>query len=178
MHRCRPGGSHRAASWHPTIDKNVQRYALERNRAAVDEVGQRPKQENARLERCEREHLSGSTPHPATGNFWSSWQPSSPQSLSCEEASTQTPMPFVVRAQQAKRRQPTLGAKAQPRLEARAATTTCGFGSQPAPRPQECPAHPAPTAAPDPQRAPATPTPPARLSAAPAAPTARPPARR
>jgi uncharacterized protein (DUF3084 family) len=27
---------------------------------------------NARLERFEREHLSGSTPHPSTGDSWSS----------------------------------------------------------------------------------------------------------
>ena len=62
------------------VDRN--RADQERDRAAVDEVGRRPrsetaqlKQENARLaaiesrlERFEREHLSGSTPHPSTGD--------------------------------------------------------------------------------------------------------------
>ena len=35
-------------NWHPTIDKKMQRYALEQN--------------------IEREHLSGSTPHPSIGD--------------------------------------------------------------------------------------------------------------
>jgi len=29
LHRCRRGDGHRTTSWHPTIDKKVQRYALE-----------------------------------------------------------------------------------------------------------------------------------------------------
>ena len=29
LHRCRRGGGHRTASWHPTIDTSVQQYAIE-----------------------------------------------------------------------------------------------------------------------------------------------------
>ena len=29
MHRCRRGGGHRTASWHPTIDVDVERYEIE-----------------------------------------------------------------------------------------------------------------------------------------------------
>jgi len=80
-------------NWHPTIDKKVQRYALEQRisqeeRAIVQlrseslqvrsETEQLKKENarlaasNARLERFEREHWSGLTPYPSTGDSWSS----------------------------------------------------------------------------------------------------------
>jgi hypothetical protein len=62
-------------NWHPTIDKKVQRYALEQNIEQLRSETAQLKKENARLaaiesrlERFEREHLSGSTPHPSTGD--------------------------------------------------------------------------------------------------------------
>jgi cell division protein FtsB len=53
----------------------VQRYALEQNIEQLRSENAQLKRENARLaaiesrlERFEREHLSGSTPHPSTGH--------------------------------------------------------------------------------------------------------------
>ena len=66
-------------NWHPTIDKKVQRYALEQRilqeRKAIEQLKKenaRLAASNARLERFEREHCSGLTPHPSTGDSWSS----------------------------------------------------------------------------------------------------------
>jgi hypothetical protein len=66
-------------NWHPTIDKKVQRYALEQNIEQLRSETAQLKKENARLaaiesrlERFEREHLSGSTPHPSIGDSSSS----------------------------------------------------------------------------------------------------------
>ena len=62
-------------NWHPTIDKKVQRYALEQRTLQIRSETEQLRRENARLaaiesrlERFEREHLSGSTPHPSTGD--------------------------------------------------------------------------------------------------------------
>ena len=62
-------------NWHPTIDKGVRQYALEQRilqeRKAIEQLKKenaRLAASNARLERFEREHLSGSTPHPSTGD--------------------------------------------------------------------------------------------------------------
>lgn len=51
LHRCRHGDGHKTTSWHPTLDKNVELAAIK-----------------SRLERFEREHVSGSTPHPSIGD--------------------------------------------------------------------------------------------------------------
>jgi hypothetical protein len=80
-------------NWHPTIDKKVQRYALEQRilqeKKAIEQLkseslrvrseteqlkkeNARLAASNARLERFEREHWSGLTPHPSTGDSWSS----------------------------------------------------------------------------------------------------------
>ncbi len=73
-------------NWHPTIDKKVQRYALEQRILQEEKAivqlrseTEQLKKENARLaassarlERFEREHWSGLTPHPSTGDSWSS----------------------------------------------------------------------------------------------------------
>ena len=86
MHRCRRGDGHRAVSWYPTIDKGVRQYALEQRilqeRKAIEQIKSETEQlkkenarlaaSNARLERFEREHWSGLTPHPSTGDSWSS----------------------------------------------------------------------------------------------------------
>ena len=45
-------------NWHPTIDKKVQLKQENARLAAIE----------SRLERFEQEHLSGSTPHPSTGD--------------------------------------------------------------------------------------------------------------
>ena len=62
-------------NWHPTIDKKVQRYELEQRMLLDRKETERLKKENARLaqinsrlERFEREHLSGSIPPPSTGD--------------------------------------------------------------------------------------------------------------
>ena len=73
-------------NWHPTIDKKVQRYALEQRilqeKKAIEQLKSETEQlkkenarlaaSNARLERFEREHWSGLTPHPSTGDSLSS----------------------------------------------------------------------------------------------------------
>jgi hypothetical protein len=63
-------------NWHPTIDKKVQRYELQQRMLQDEKETERLKKENARLaqinsrlERFEREHLSGSTPPPSTEGF-------------------------------------------------------------------------------------------------------------
>lgn len=67
-------------NWHPTIDTSVRQYELEQRMlqdekedALIESDIARLKKENARLaqvnsrlERFEREHLSGSTPPPST----------------------------------------------------------------------------------------------------------------
>ena len=60
-------------NWHPTIDKKVQRYELEQRMLLDRKETERLKKENARLaqinsrlERFEREHLSGSILPPFT----------------------------------------------------------------------------------------------------------------
>ena len=55
-------------NWHPTIDKKVQRYALEQNIEQLKKDNARLEAIESRLARFEREHLSGSTPHPSTGD--------------------------------------------------------------------------------------------------------------
>lgn len=62
-------------NWHPTIDKKVRRYELQQRMLQDEKETERLKQENARLaqinsrlERFEREHLSGSIPPPSTGD--------------------------------------------------------------------------------------------------------------
>jgi len=66
-------------NWHPTIDKGVRQYELEQRilqeRKAIEQLKKenaRLAASNARLERFEREHWSGLTPHPSTGDSWSS----------------------------------------------------------------------------------------------------------
>jgi hypothetical protein len=68
LHRCRRGDGHRTASWHPTIDVDVERYAIEQRLQRLESENARLAQINSRLERFEREHLSGSTPPPSTGD--------------------------------------------------------------------------------------------------------------
>ena len=51
-------------NWHPTIDKKVRRYELQQRMLRLEQA-------NSRLERFEREHLSGSIPPPSTGDSYS-----------------------------------------------------------------------------------------------------------
>jgi hypothetical protein len=60
-------------NWHPTIDKKVRRYELQQRMLQDDKETERLKKENARLaqinsrlERFEREHLSGLIPPHST----------------------------------------------------------------------------------------------------------------
>ena len=62
-------------NWHPTIDKKVQRYAMEQRTLQIRSETEQLRRENARLAAIEsrlahfeRVHLSGSTPHPSTGD--------------------------------------------------------------------------------------------------------------
>jgi len=66
-------------NWHPTIDKGVRQYELEQRILQEEKAIEQLKKENARLaasnarlERFEREQWSGLTPHPSTGDSWSS----------------------------------------------------------------------------------------------------------
>ena len=61
-------------NWHPTIDTSVQLYELEQRMLEDEKETERLKKENARLaqinsrlERFEREHLSGLIPPHSTG---------------------------------------------------------------------------------------------------------------
>jgi len=58
-------------NWHPTIDKGVQQYAIEQRLLQLESEIERLEQANSRLARFEREHLSGSTPPPSTGDSFS-----------------------------------------------------------------------------------------------------------
>ena len=65
-------------NWHPTVELKVQRYELEQRMLQDEKETERLKKENARLaainsrlERFEREHLSGSIPPPSTGDSYS-----------------------------------------------------------------------------------------------------------
>ena len=60
-------------NWHPTIDKKVQRYALEQRILQMRKENEQLENENARLAaiesrlaRFEREHLSNSSPLSST----------------------------------------------------------------------------------------------------------------
>ena len=55
-------------NWHPTIDVDVERYEIEQRLQRLKSENARLAQINSRLERFEREHLSGSTPPPSTGD--------------------------------------------------------------------------------------------------------------
>ena len=65
-------------NWRPTVDLKVQRYELQQRMLQDEKETEWLKKENARLaqinsrlERFEREHLSGSTPPPSTGDSYS-----------------------------------------------------------------------------------------------------------
>ena len=55
-------------NWHPTIDVDVERYEIEQRLQRLKSENARLAQINSRLERFEREHLSGSIPPPSTGD--------------------------------------------------------------------------------------------------------------
>jgi hypothetical protein len=58
-------------NWHPTIDVDVERYEIEQRLQRLESENARLAQINSSLERFEREHLSGSTPPPSTGDSYS-----------------------------------------------------------------------------------------------------------
>jgi len=58
-------------NWHPTIDVDVERYEIEQRLQRLKSENARLAQINSRLERFERDHLSGSTPPPSTGDSYS-----------------------------------------------------------------------------------------------------------
>ena len=57
-------------NWHPTIDVDVERYEIEQRLQRLESENARLAQINSRLERFEREHLSGSIPPPFTGDSY------------------------------------------------------------------------------------------------------------
>ncbi len=50
MHRCRLGDGHRTASWHPTVDLKVQRYAIEQRLLQMQNKDERFAELDARLD--------------------------------------------------------------------------------------------------------------------------------
>jgi hypothetical protein len=50
------------------LDLEVERYEIEQRLQRLESENARLAQINSRLERFEREHLSGSTPPPSTGD--------------------------------------------------------------------------------------------------------------
>ena len=58
-------------NWHPTIDVDVERYEIEQRLQRLESENARLAQINSRLERFEREHLSGSIPPPSTDDSYS-----------------------------------------------------------------------------------------------------------
>ena len=56
MHRCRRSDGHRTASWHPTIDKKVRRYALEQRILQEEKAIGQLKSESLRV-RSETEQI-------------------------------------------------------------------------------------------------------------------------
>ena len=59
LHSCRRGGGYRTASWHPTIDVHVERYAIEQEIKQLDEI-------NAKLSAILSSSGTSSTPPNAT----------------------------------------------------------------------------------------------------------------
>ena len=49
MHRCRLGDGHRTASWHPTVDLKVQRYAIEQRLLQMQNIDERLKKLDERF---------------------------------------------------------------------------------------------------------------------------------
>ena len=58
-------------NWHPTIDVDVERYEIEQRLQRLESENARLAQINSRLERFEREQLSGSIPPPSTDDSYS-----------------------------------------------------------------------------------------------------------
>ena len=65
-------------NWHTKIESSVRQYELEQRMlqdkkedTLIESEIARLEQANSRLERFEREHLSGSTPPPSTGDSYS-----------------------------------------------------------------------------------------------------------
>ena len=58
-------------NWHPTIDVDVERYEIEQRLQRLESENARLAQINSRLERFEREHLSGLIPPPSTDDSYS-----------------------------------------------------------------------------------------------------------
>ena len=58
MPLCRVGDGHRTASWYPTIDVDVERYAIEQEIKQLDEI-------NAKLSAILSSSCTNSTPPPS-----------------------------------------------------------------------------------------------------------------
>ena len=66
MHRCRRGDGHRAISWHPTIDVDVERYAIEQRLQRLEKEDERLAELNAKLSAVSSSSDTSSTPPPST----------------------------------------------------------------------------------------------------------------
>ena len=62
MHRCRRGGGHRTASWHPTIDVDVERYAIEQRLKRLEKEDERLAELNSKLDAILFSSDTSSTP--------------------------------------------------------------------------------------------------------------------
>ena len=62
MHRCRRGDGHRAISWHPTIDVDVERYAIEQRLKRLEKEDERLAELNSKLDAILFSSGTSSTP--------------------------------------------------------------------------------------------------------------------
>ena len=66
MHRCRRGGGHRTASWHPTIDVDVERYEIEQRLKRLEKEDERLDELSSKLSAILSSSGTSSTPPNAT----------------------------------------------------------------------------------------------------------------
>ena len=58
-------------NWHPVVELEIREIERKQRMKQLESEIARLEQANSRLERFEREHLSGSTPPPSTGDYYS-----------------------------------------------------------------------------------------------------------
>ena len=66
MHRCRRGDGPRTTSWHPTIDVDVERYAIEQRLKRLEKEDERLAELNSKLDAILFSSDTSSTPPPST----------------------------------------------------------------------------------------------------------------
>ena len=66
LHRCRRGGGHRTASWHPTIDVDVERYEIEQRLKRLEKEDERLEELSSKLSAILSSSDTSSNPPNAT----------------------------------------------------------------------------------------------------------------